>query len=401
MADFSSRWLRALAGVTLLLAPTLLVPMMALATQARFNIDRQPLPTALKAFADQSKMQLLYQYDTVSGFTGNAVTGELDTHVALESLLRHSGLEIIYSSDIAATIRPPQTPGASPREPPKPAEPMIESTRPLPQVTIQGEEDIGKQVHLFVSAVTRLVSSPGSAASLARWSQPICALVDGLPAEQSAVILTHFAQAAESAGVKLQPAGCQANLYIVATNDPDQVLHSLQKRIPRWFGGATTPTALKHFFKSQRPVRVWYSTQFVGKYGNNLQALDLGKPTNHPIFHNNLAELSALEFDDVRAIAAVVETIDVTKIAGVDFNRLADYLSMSALAEINFDADLHTAPTILRTFDALGEPVTAADAPAELTAWDRGFLHGLYVTAQSSKMQRSLIEDVMERELVQ
>jgi len=107
MADFSSRLLRALASVALLLAPMLLVPMMALATEVRFNIDRQPLPAALKAFADQSKMQLLYQYDTVAGFTANAVTGELDTHVALESLLRHSGLEIIYSSDSAATIRQP------------------------------------------------------------------------------------------------------------------------------------------------------------------------------------------------------------------------------------------------------------------------------------------------------
>jgi hypothetical protein len=396
MADFWSRWLRALASVALLLAP-----MMALATQVRFNIDRQPLPAALKAFADQSKMQLLYQYDTVAGFTGNAVSGELDTHVALESLLRRSGLEIIYSSDSAATIRQPQTPEAGPREPPKPAESMIEPTRPLPQVTIRGEEDIDKQVHLFVSAVTRLAHSPGSASSLARWSQPICALVNGLPAEQSAVILTHLSQAAESAGVKLQPAGCQANLYIVATDEPDQVLHALRKRIPRWFGGATNPTALKHFFKTQRPVRVWYSTQFVGKYGNSLQALDLGKSTNHPTLHNNLAELSALEFDDVRAIVAVVEAVDVTRIAGVDFSRLADYLSMSALAEINFDADLRTAPTILRTFDALGEPVSVADAPAELTAWDRGFLHGLYVTAQSSKMQRSLIEDVMERELAQ
>ena len=396
MADFSSRLLPALASVALLLAP-----MMSPATQVRFNIDRQPLPAALKAFADQSKMELLYQYDTVASFTGNAVTGELDTHVALESLLRHSGLEIIYSSDSAATIRQPQNPVAGPREPPKPAGSMIESTRPLPQVTIRGEEDIGKQVHLFVSAVTRLVSSPGSASSLARWSQPICALVHGLPAEQSAVILTHLSQAAESAGVKLQPAGCQANLYIVATNEPDQVLRALQKRIPRWFGGATNPTALKRFFNTPRPVRVWYATQFVGKYGNNLKALDLGRSTNHPLMHNNLAELSALEFDDVRAIIAVVETVDVTRITGVDFNRLADYLSMSALAEINFEADLRTAPTILRTFDALGEPVSAADAPAELTAWDRGFLHGLYVTAQSSKMQRSLIEDVMERELVQ
>ena len=397
MVGISPRLLRAVISLT-----ALLVPLRSMAAEARFDIDREPLPAALKAFANQSHMQLLYQYDTVAGFTGNAVSGELDTHAALESLLRHSGLEIIYSSDSAATIRRPQAPEAGHHEPAQPAEPAaMEPTRPVPQVTIHGEEDIDKQVHLFVSAATRQVGAPGPASPLARWSQPICARVDGLPAEQSAVILTHLSRAVESAGLKLQSPGCRANLYIVATNEPDEVLHTLQKRVPSWFGGATTLAALKHFLKTSRPVRVWYSTQFVGKYGNNLQSLDLATPTNHPTLHNNFAELSALEFDDVRAIGAVIEAIDVTRIAGVDFSRLADYLSMAALAEINFDADLRTAPTILRTFDALGAPVSVADAPAELTAWDRGFLHGLYVTSQSSKMQRSLIEDVMLRELAQ
>jgi hypothetical protein len=392
----SSSLLRAATSLT-----ALLVPLLSLAAEARFYIDRQPLPAALKAFANQSHMQLLYQYDTVAGFTGNAVSGELDTHAALESLLRHSGLQIVYSSDSAATIRTPQAPEASHHDPAQPAEPAMEPTRPLPQVTIRGEEDFDKQVHLFVSAATRQVGAPGPPSSLARWSQPICARVDGLPAEQSAVILTHLSRAVESAGLKLQPPGCRANLYIVATNEPDEVLHTLQKRVPSWFGGATTLAALKHFLKTSRPVRVWYSTRFVGKYGNNLQSLDLATPTNHPTLHNNFAGLSALEFDDVRAIGAVIEAIDVTRIAGVDFSRLADYLSMAALAEINFDVDLHTAPTILRTFDALGAPVSVAQAPAELTAWDRSFLHGLYVTSQSSKMQRSLIEDVMLRELPQ
>jgi hypothetical protein len=117
--------------------------------------------------------------------------------------------------------------------------------------------------------------------------------------------------------------------------------------------------------------------------------------------HNNIAELSALEFDDVRHIFGVVAAVDATRIANVDIDRLADYLSMVALAEVNFDANSRTAPTILRTFDSLGDTVPLSEAPVELTAWDRGFLHGLYVTAQSSKLQRSLIEDVMLRDLVQ
>ena len=84
----------------------LTAPAMALADSARFSIPAQPLPQALKAFAAQAHMQLLYQYSAVANAKGNAVSGDLDKHAALEQLLKNSGLEVLYSSDSAATIRP-------------------------------------------------------------------------------------------------------------------------------------------------------------------------------------------------------------------------------------------------------------------------------------------------------
>jgi len=84
----------------------LTIPAMAMADSARFNIAAQPLPQALKAFADQAHMQVLYQYDAVSRVSGNAVNGKLDKHAALEELLKNTGLEAIYSSGSAVTIRP-------------------------------------------------------------------------------------------------------------------------------------------------------------------------------------------------------------------------------------------------------------------------------------------------------
>ncbi|MDB6082907.1 MAG: TonB-dependent receptor, partial [Gammaproteobacteria bacterium] len=75
------------------------------ADPARFDIAAQPLPNALKSFAAQAKMQLLYRYDVVSQATARPVTGELEKHAALEQLLRGTGLEAVYSSDNTATIR--------------------------------------------------------------------------------------------------------------------------------------------------------------------------------------------------------------------------------------------------------------------------------------------------------
>ena len=84
----------------------LTIPAMAMADSARFDIPAEALPTALKAFADQAHMQLLYRYDTVVNVTGNAVGGKLEKRAALEQLLRNTGLEAVYSSENAAAIRP-------------------------------------------------------------------------------------------------------------------------------------------------------------------------------------------------------------------------------------------------------------------------------------------------------
>lgn len=88
------------------------VPAMAIANSANFHIAAQSLPLALKAFADQANMEILYRYGEVSQITGNAVVGKLDTHIALKDLLRNTGLEAVYSSNDAATIRPIRAPAA-------------------------------------------------------------------------------------------------------------------------------------------------------------------------------------------------------------------------------------------------------------------------------------------------
>src|SRR5258708_21773455 len=95
--------LQALACASGLLLAT---PGSASADPARFDIAAQPLPNALKSFAAQAKMQLLYRYDVVSHAKASPVTGQLEKHAALEQLLRGTGLEAVYSSDNTATIRP-------------------------------------------------------------------------------------------------------------------------------------------------------------------------------------------------------------------------------------------------------------------------------------------------------
>jgi len=93
----------ALIGATGLL---LTASAMARAESVRFDIPIQPLPAALRVFAAQAQMQLLYEQGAVASASGNAVIGEFDKQAALAQLLRNTGLEVVYSSESTATIRP-------------------------------------------------------------------------------------------------------------------------------------------------------------------------------------------------------------------------------------------------------------------------------------------------------
>ena len=95
--------LQALACASGLILTT---PGRASADPAQFDITAQPLPGALKNFATQAKMQLLYRYDVVSHATANPVAGRLEKHAALEKMLAGTGLEAVYTNPNTATIQP-------------------------------------------------------------------------------------------------------------------------------------------------------------------------------------------------------------------------------------------------------------------------------------------------------
>src|SRR5687767_8148181 len=71
----------------------------------QFDIASQPLSVALKSFAEQAKMQILYRQDVVEGAVANAVVGSFDKRIALRQLIEGTGLEIVFSAENAATIR--------------------------------------------------------------------------------------------------------------------------------------------------------------------------------------------------------------------------------------------------------------------------------------------------------
>jgi len=86
------------------------LPIPAWALDAQwFDIPAQSLSEALRVFAGQAKMQLLYKPDVVGHEKSNAVTGEYGREEALQQLLKDTGLEVVFSKGNVATIRPIQS----------------------------------------------------------------------------------------------------------------------------------------------------------------------------------------------------------------------------------------------------------------------------------------------------
>jgi hypothetical protein len=63
------------------------------------------MPAALKAFAEQAHMQVLYDYDAVASVRCNPVEGEFEKQEALTRLLLNTGLEARYASEQAYVDR--------------------------------------------------------------------------------------------------------------------------------------------------------------------------------------------------------------------------------------------------------------------------------------------------------
>ncbi|MDB6083341.1 MAG: hypothetical protein JWN43_1222, partial [Gammaproteobacteria bacterium] len=102
---------------------------------------------------------------------------------------------------------------------------------------------------------------------------------------------------------------------------------------------------------------------------------------------------SRIGFDATLGFSLVVVVVDKRQVNGYKLGQLADYCVMAGLADVNLEANLGDANTVLRLFSALPE-----ERPAGLTPWDQAFLHALYNTDQSSRMQRSQIATQMVRD---
>jgi hypothetical protein len=263
----------------------------------------------------------------------------------------------------------------------------------LDSITVQANKEREKlrtEVDQFVgSAIMHYFDRP-----LLRWQTPVCPLVAGLPRDQEEFILRQLSQIVRNAGAPLAPEKCRANFVVLITSEPDQLLESLRKKRPKLFDIRDGMGTLKHFLRTDRPVRVWYNWQYgaddvalstaASVTGSTMPSAAL---SDYPTYRSPNSRLS---YSAHRGIETSIIAVDIRRMSGVNLGQLSGYVAMLGLAEIDLDKEILAAPSVLRLFsEAGGTPVDG------MSLWDQMLLKCLYATRSTDVQQISQIETQM------
>jgi hypothetical protein len=265
----------------------------------------------------------------------------------------------------------------------QPANPSLpRKTAPLPQITVTAKV-LKQRIDTYISKVTggnvRSDDHP-----IARWRVPICPLVAGLPPEDGQVVFDRLTDVLTSTDIPLGTAGCRPNFVIVVTAEPETVLKTWWQHDFSLPGGQS---GFHHFIGTPRPVRIWYNTELISGDGTPITSFGVGdNSVLRGIKKIQLSPIPHIQFSGIPDLKSVIAVVDLTRVAGLDWRQVTDYIAMAGVTKINLDASLGEAPTIMSLFSTSGEA-----RPQSLSSWDRSLIKELYLTDPVYRRQRVLI----------
>jgi len=265
--------------------------------------------------------------------------------------------------------------------------PAYGANEPLETVEVQGSrEAVRKQVEIFVSEVTR-----ADGEYIGRWDVATCPLAAGLSDEQADFLRHRLIEIADRVRKHTtDPAKpCKPNLFIIITEDPDQVLAEWKERDPGMFRWKTREGVSR--YAGTGPVRVWHNATEEPSDGDPVTTFNARGRT----MARGKLQASRIKASVAENIHAVVVLVDARGTHGTTLAQLGDYIAMVSLAKIDLDAQLGGIDTILQLF---AEP-RPANIPASLTSWDVAFLNGLYRISYTPANQHMDLRARMVRQL--
>jgi hypothetical protein len=260
-----------------------------------------------------------------------------------------------------------------------------------PSDTIQVEAsaaEVRKKVETFVTQVTR-----ADGEIIGRWRDPMCPLVIGLSDAQNKFVRTRMLEVEAKVRERRadQDHDCRPNVFVIITDDADNVLESWKQNDASMFLWKTREDLLHS--AQAGPVRIWHNAVELRSDDGPWVYDDIGP--KRKIKKGRLKD-SRIEASAKEAISMVVVLIDAKRIGKVTLAQTSDYLAMICLSQIELRADVGTTNTILKLFGN-GQ---SGPLPPGLTDWDFAFLNALYRVGYYSPMhQRMDLTSRMSREL--
>jgi hypothetical protein len=208
---------------------------------------------------------------------------------------------------------------------------------------------------------------------IARWDDPICPGIAGLPSGFSKFILQRIRTVAAAAGARVDPEGCKANISIVFTTAPQALVDGLRAKDPVMLGYYDNSAQADQLAKVTHPIQAWYVTKTVDLRGKwSIDARDRHSSQNYDAQASNGTRVGdglSSAFFSVTVIA------DPSKLGAFEIGALADNVAMLALSQPGNLEECSTLPSI-ENLALTG--CTAAAKLATMSPNDSAFLYGLY-----------------------
>lgn len=275
--------------------------------------------------------------------------------------------------------------------------PVAQAAPPQDPPTELGDVVVdGRSLRDRVEEFVDEVAAPPRRRGIARWRSRVCVGVVNLQKAQAQGLIDRISAVADEYGVRLGEPGCQPNVVVIFADDGRAMAGALVEADRRAFhlgvGGLDRgKAALEQFRQSDAPVRWWHvSMPVVGATG--ARAIRMPGDSG-PIYvpGEGLVNQGRPITDMLNKVIVIV---DAGQLEGVAGDQLADYLAMVSLAQVDPEGDTSAYDTILNMFDSPA-------APAQLTAWDRGYLEALYDSwpeRLEGSRQAAAVTRILERE---
>lgn len=273
------------------------------------------------------------------------------------------------------------------------SQPPVQETTRIDDIVVSARRD-ADQIRSFLDDI----SLPERSLNTARFFQKVCVGVINLRQDAAQLIADRVSLVAEEVGLEAGEPGCAPNILVIASNDGAGLARGMVQRSRRAFdpggsGMVRNRSALQAFQSGDSAIRWWHVAVPVDAHTGQ-RAVRLPGEDAPVVTGSNSRLRSELRHD----IARVIVVVDISKLDGLHFEQVADYVSMVSLSQVDAGGNFEGYDSILSLL---------ADNPQvqQLTEWDEAYLKALY-SAELNQVAKShqqgeiarLMETVREQE---